>query len=113
MTRTEHDWTVAATPGEPLEDDSNAAPVRSVRRATARRASHRRATARHLRPDTDTSIVDFVRGHAGSTAGDLAKALNLSPGWVSGRLDQLVRTGRIKRAAHGYRTRKAKRPAAV
>src|SRR5664279_1035858 len=38
-----------------------AAPVRSVRRATARRASNRRATARSRHGDTEASIIiDFL-----------------------------------------------------
>src|ERR1035438_1205366 len=64
-----------------------AAPARSVRRATARRASNRRATARSLHGDSEASIIiDFLAKHPGSTAGDVAKGLNLDPGSVSARL---------------------------
>jgi hypothetical protein len=88
-----------------------AAPARSVRRATARRASNRRATARSRQRDTDASIIDFLAQHAGSTAGDLAKGLNLNPGNVSTRLTQLAKAGEIKRASHGYSTKQvARRP---
>jgi hypothetical protein len=64
----------------PARDGSSAAapPVRSVRRATARRASNRRATARSRQADSEASIIAFLLQHAGSTAGDLAKSLNLS-----------------------------------
>jgi DNA-binding MarR family transcriptional regulator len=82
-----------------------AAPPRSVRRATARRASNRRATARSRQGDTNASILDFLAQHPGSTAGDLAKGLNLNPGNVSIRLTQLAKAGEIKRATHGYRTK--------
>jgi hypothetical protein len=87
-----------------------AAPARSVRRATARRASKRRATARSRQGDTEASIIDFLAHHPGSTAGDLAKGLNLNPGAVSPRLTQLAKSGEIKRASHGYSTNDAARP---
>jgi uncharacterized membrane protein len=87
------------------DDGSTAAPpARSVRRATARRASNRRATARSRQNDTEASIVEFLARHPGSTAGDLAKSLNLNPESVSHRLTQLAKTGEIKRASHGYCT---------
>ena len=73
-----------------------------MRRATARRASKRRATARSRQGDTDASIIDFLAQHSGSTAGDLAKGLNLDPGSVSTHLNQLARAGEIKKASHGY-----------
>jgi hypothetical protein len=50
---------------------AEAAPARSVRRATARRAGNRRATARSRQRDTEASIIDFLAQHPGSTAGDL------------------------------------------
>jgi hypothetical protein len=87
------------------EHNPEAAPARSVRRATARRASHRRATARSRPGDTEARILDFLAQHSGSTAGDLAKGLNLDPGSVSARLTQLAQAGEIKRASHGYRTK--------
>lgn len=84
------------------ERNPEAPPARSVRRATARRASERRATARNRQGDTEVSIFDFLVQHPGSTAGDLAKGLNLNPGDVSARLHQLAKAGDIKRASHGY-----------
>jgi predicted transcriptional regulator len=83
------------------------APARSVRRATARRASKRRATARSRQGDTEASIVDFLAEHPGSTAGDLAKGLNLDRGSVSPRLTQLAKAGAITKASHGYSTNEA------
>ncbi len=89
---------------EGSEPTPEAAPARSVRRATARRASNRRATARSRQSDTKASIIDSLAQHPGSTAGDLAKCLNLHPGNVSTRLTQLAKAGKIKRASRGYRT---------
>jgi MarR family len=79
-----------------------AAPARSVRRATARRASNRRATARSRQDDSETRIIDFLAQHPGSTAGDIAKGLNLDPANVSSHLTQLAKAGEIKKTAHGY-----------
>ena len=78
------------------------APRRSVRRATARRASNRRATARSRQSDTKASIIEFLAKHPASTAGDVAKALNLNSGSVSTRLTQLAKTGQIQKARRGY-----------
>lgn len=91
-------------PTEVSERDHKAIPARSVRRATARRASNRRATARIRQGDTNARIIAFLARHAGSTAGDLAKGLNLNPGSVSTHLNQLAKSGEIKRASHGYST---------
>jgi predicted ArsR family transcriptional regulator len=89
---------------------TEAAPSRSVRRATARRASNRRATARSHQRDTEASIIEFLAQHPGSTAGDLAKGLNLNPGSVAPRLTQLAKAGEIKKASRGYCTKQAARP---
>lgn len=90
---------------ESSEHSPEAAPARSVRRATARRASNRRATARSRQSDTEASIIDFLAQHPGSTAGDLAKALNLNPGNVATRLNHLAKAGEVKKASHGYSTK--------
>lgn len=80
-------------------------PARSLRRATARRASRRRAEARTLKADTTTSIVEFLAKHPGSTAGEVAKALDLNRSTVSGRLAQLAKLGHIRKAERGYAAR--------
>ncbi len=82
-----------------------AAPARSARRATARRASTRRGTARTRQADTRKSIVGFLAKHPGSTAGQVAKGLNLNRGSVSTRLTQLAKAGDINKAARGYTTK--------
>jgi Winged helix-turn-helix DNA-binding len=81
-----------------------APPPRSQRRATAVRASKRRATARARKGDTKASIVEFLAKHPGSTAGEVAKGLNLNRGSVSARLTQLAKAGEIKKADRGYTT---------
>jgi predicted transcriptional regulator len=93
-------------------NDAVAAPVRSMRRATARRASNRRATARRRQGDSEASIIDFLAQHPGSTVGDLARGLNFNPGSVSIRVMQLEKSGEVTRAAHGYSTKQAARPRA-
>jgi DNA-binding MarR family transcriptional regulator len=96
---------------EALErNDFEAAPVRSVSRATARRASHRRATARGHQSDNDASIMSFLAHHPGSTVGDLARGLNVNPGTVSIHLNQLANSGEINKVTHGYNTKQATRP---
>ena len=78
-------------------DSAAAAPARSVRRAAARRASKRRATTRSRQVDVKASIIAFLTQHPGSTAGDVAKGLNLNRGSTSTRLTQLAKAGEIKR----------------
>jgi hypothetical protein len=87
-----------------------AAPARSVRRATARRVRNRRATARSLQTDTEASTIDFLVQHPGSTAGDLARGLNLTPEQVSTHLTTLARSGEIRKASHGYSAARPARP---
>ena len=50
-------------------------------------------------------IIDFLAQHPGSTAGDVAKGLNLNPGSASTRLTQLAKTGEIRKASRGYTTK--------
>jgi predicted transcriptional regulator len=85
-----------------VENRAAATSARSVRRATARRASTRRAAARARQSDATAHIVAFLTTHPQSTAGDLAKRLNLDPESVATRLNQLTKAGEIKKDAHGY-----------
>jgi CRP-like cAMP-binding protein len=78
------------------------APVRSARRGTARRVSAPRATVRPRQADIKGRIVEFLSQHPGSTAGDVAKGLDLNRGSVSTRLTQLAKSGEIKKATRGY-----------
>ena len=77
-------------------------PARSLRRATARRASRRRAAARSRKLDTKASIIEFLSEHPGSTAGEVAKGLDLNRASVSTRLTQLAKLGEIRKAERGY-----------
>jgi predicted Rossmann fold nucleotide-binding protein DprA/Smf involved in DNA uptake len=79
-----------------------ATPARSRRRSTARRASNRRETARSRQSDSAARIVDYLAKHPGSTAGDLAKGLNLKRNSVSTKLTQMAKAGTIKKAERGY-----------
>jgi hypothetical protein len=96
----------------PAHDGGTAAapPARSVRRATARRASNRRATARSRQADIEAGIIAFLLQRPGGTAGDLAKGLNLTPGQVSTHLIKLARAGEIRKASHGYSATQPARP---
>jgi uncharacterized membrane protein len=84
------------------QETTGAVPARSLRRATARRASRRRAEARTLKADTRESILEFLAKHPGSTAGEVAKGLDLNRSSVSGRLTQLAKLGHIRKADRGY-----------
>ena len=86
-------------------DSPAGAPARSVRRAAARRASKRRATTRSRQVDVKASIIAFLAQHPGSTAGDVAKGLNLNRGSTSTRLTQLAKAGEIRKASRGYTTK--------
>jgi predicted transcriptional regulator len=77
-------------------------PSRSSRRSTARRASTRRSSARARQGDTASRIVDYLAKHPNSTAGDLAKGLNLKRNSVSTKLTQMAKAGQIKKAQRGY-----------
>ena len=79
-------------------------PARSQRRATARRASTRRAYARSRQTDDEATIVGFLADHPSSTIGDLAKALNLDPDHIATCLTQLTSAGEIQKASRGYST---------
>jgi hypothetical protein len=86
-----------------LAGDVEVPPARSIRRATARRASNRRATARSRHPDIQASISDFLLRHPASTVGDIAKGLSVHPRRVSAGLIALRNTGEVEKEAHGYR----------
>jgi hypothetical protein len=70
-------------------------PQRSLRRATARRAGNRRATARRRKDDIEGRVIEYLNDHPQSTTGDLAKGLNANRGTVAAGLSQLVRAREI------------------
>ena len=77
-------------------------PARAVRRQVARRASTRRAVARARKGDTKSRIVEFLTKHPGSTAGEVARGLDMNRGSVSTRLTQLAKLGEISKSERGY-----------
>jgi Fic family protein len=83
-------------------DERALPPRRSRRRANARRASTRRATARQRKGDITGSIIDYLKDHPQSTAGDVAKALDANRSTIASRLSQMVKEGEITKASKGY-----------
>jgi hypothetical protein len=61
-------------------------------------------TARTQRPRASVrgAIIDYMRANPGSTAGDVAKALNLNRNSLGTRLTQLAKTGELVKAERGY-----------
>jgi hypothetical protein len=95
--------TVDAAP-TPQSPDSTLAtvpvvPRRSARRATARRASSRRATARERKDDVEGRIVEYLKDHDQSTAGDIAKALNANRDTIAAGLSHIARAGDITKGS--------------
>jgi hypothetical protein len=72
-------------------------PPRSTRRATARRASGRRATAREHKGDIDGRIYGYVKHHAQSTTGEMAKGLNADRGMIALEVSHMLRAGELTR----------------
>ncbi|MEN3281370.1 MAG: hypothetical protein V7607_2510 [Solirubrobacteraceae bacterium] len=78
-------------------------------RPTPRRATRRqRQTAaptgrrRTARGQTGQRVIEYVRAHPASTAGDVAKGLKLNRNSVATRLAQLAKSGELSKAARGY-----------
>jgi hypothetical protein len=90
----------ARTPPSPASRPTTAPVVaqRSARRATARRASRRRATARRRRDDLDGRIIEYVKDHPQSTAGDIAKGLNADRATVAAGLSHIARADGVRQA---------------
>ena len=80
-----------------------APPPRSRRRATATRASSRRAEARKRKPDVKGQILDHLAGNPGSTAGDIAKALDLDRTRIAGKVTHMLKLGEVVKARRGYK----------
>jgi len=86
----------------------------SVMRMAPLRVSGRSAVAPHVgradavplpvaaRVTPKAAIVDYLKEHPGSTAGNVAKGLNLQRNSVSTRLTQMAKAGEIKKATRGY-----------
>jgi hypothetical protein len=50
----------------------------------------------------DGGIIDYLKNHPQSTAGDVAKALNANRNTTATRLSQMVKKGQITKASKGY-----------
>jgi DNA-binding transcriptional ArsR family regulator len=85
-----------SAPAEP------APPARSLRRATARRASKRRALARTLKPDTKSLVLEYLAKHPEATAGEIAKGLDVNRSTVSSSLAALLKLRLVRKADRGY-----------
>lgn len=68
----------------------------------ASRARKRRAEIKPLRRDLVAEVIDFLRSHPGSTAGDIARGLDVSAGTVSAKIKHLTQVGQVVKAKRGY-----------
>jgi DNA-binding transcriptional ArsR family regulator len=79
--------------------------VGNARTAPSRR---RAASRRRVAPDgrrgrvSREQLIEHLRAHPGSTAGDVASALGLKRTSVSTRLAQLAKAGELTKAERGY-----------
>jgi predicted transcriptional regulator len=95
-------WTDQQLKAFQEHEKGSTAPTRAVRRQAARRASGRRAVARERKGDTKARIIEFLGKHPGSTAGEVARGLDMNRGSVSTRLTQLAKLGDISKSSRGY-----------
>ena len=70
-------------------------PPRSALRATGRRASSRRATARERRDDVQGRIIEYLKDHPQSTTGDIATALNANRDTIAAGLSHIDRASDV------------------
>lgn len=68
----------------------------------SRAASWRRVAAGGRRRVSREQLIEHLRAHPGSTAGDVASALGLKRTSVSTRLAQLAKAGELTKAERGY-----------
>jgi hypothetical protein len=85
-----------------LSESEGTVDANSVRRRSRRRrpASSGRSSAR--RGQWREAVIAHIRAHPGSTAGDVANALQLNRNSVGTRLTQLVKSGELSKVARGY-----------
>ena len=57
--------------------------------------------ARSLKPDTPALIVEYLTKHPGSTAGDIAKGLDINRSTVSSSLVRLIKRAEAHKAKRG------------
>ena len=84
-----------------LQGMDGAATRRAQPRARRRAATSRNGRGRP-RGQSREQLIEYVRAHPGSTAGDVASALGLKRTSVSTRLAQLAKAGALTKAERGY-----------
>ena len=72
------------------------------RRRTRKRPTIPRARGARPRGQSGEQIVEYVRAHPGSTAGDVATALGRKRNSVSTQLTELAKAGALAKADRGY-----------
>lgn len=87
--------------------DVTATPPQDKARHTKRvekasRARKRRAELKPLRRDLLVEVVDYLRTHPGSTAGDIARGLDVSASTASAKIKHLTQVGQVVKVKRGY-----------
>jgi hypothetical protein len=72
------------------------------RRRTRKRPTTPRARGARPRGQSQEQIIEYVRAHPGSTAGDVATALGRKRNSVSTQLTELAKAGALAKADRGY-----------
>ena len=72
------------------------------RRRTRKRPTNPRARGARPRGQSREQIIEYVRAHPGSTAGDVATALGRKRNSVSTQLTELAKAGALAKADRGY-----------
>ena len=75
---------------------------RTSRRRTRKRPPTPRASGARPRGQSREQIIEYVRAHPGSTAGDVATALGRKRNSVSTQLTELAKAGALAKADRGY-----------
>jgi predicted ArsR family transcriptional regulator len=81
-------------------DGQSSRPV--SRRRTRKGRTAPRADGARPRGQSREQIIEYVRAHPGSTAGDVATALGRKRNSVSTQLTQLAKAGALAKADRGY-----------
>ena len=85
-----------------LQGMDRVATRRPRRRRTATSGDRRGRPRGQSRGQSREQIIEYVRAHPGSTAGDVATALGRKRNSVSTQLNQLARAGALAKAERGY-----------
>jgi hypothetical protein len=83
------------------DSEATTAPDSGQRRSPGRRTAST-GRSRAPRGQWRDMVIEHIRAHPGSTAGDVAKALGLNRNSVGTRLTQLAKAGQLSKGARGY-----------